>query len=48
VVSKRKISEKALENCLSALKGEIPSFLVNPEALPQWRQRFGKGVQGFY
>jgi len=42
--SKRKISEKAVENCLSVLKGEIPSFLVNREALPQWRQRFAKGV----
>lgn len=42
--SNRKITEKAVENCLSVLRGEIPSSLVNREALPQWRQRFGKDV----
>ena len=42
--SRRKILEKAVENCLSVFRGEIPPFLVNPEALPRWRERFGKQV----
>lgn len=29
-----------LENCLSALRGEVPEFVVNPEAIPRWRSRF--------
>jgi len=29
-----------LENCLSALRGEVPEFVVNPEAIPKWRSRF--------
>lgn len=29
-----------LENCLSALRGEVPKFVVNPEAIPKWRSRF--------
>lgn len=28
-----------MENCLSALRGEVPQFLVNPEAIPKWRGR---------
>jgi len=28
-----------MENCLSALRGEIPQFVVNPEAVPRWRSR---------
>ena len=28
-----------LENCLSALRGEVPRFLVNPEAVPKWQSR---------
>jgi len=28
-----------MENCLTALRGEIPEFLVNPEAIPKWRER---------
>jgi D-3-phosphoglycerate dehydrogenase len=29
-----------MENCLSALRGEVPQFVVNPEAVPGWRSRF--------
>ncbi|MEM2464516.1 MAG: phosphoglycerate dehydrogenase [Candidatus Bathyarchaeia archaeon] len=32
----------ATENVLKALRGEIPSNIVNPEALPKWIERFGK------
>jgi D-3-phosphoglycerate dehydrogenase len=28
-----------MENCLSALRGEVPQFVVNPEAVPKWRSR---------
>ncbi len=28
-----------MENCLSALRGEVPEFVVNPEALAKWRER---------
>jgi D-3-phosphoglycerate dehydrogenase len=28
-----------MENCLSALRGEIPKFLVNREAIPKWQSR---------
>jgi D-3-phosphoglycerate dehydrogenase len=29
-----------MENCLSTLRGEVPQFVVNPEAIPRWRSRF--------
>jgi D-3-phosphoglycerate dehydrogenase len=29
-----------MEDCLSALRGEVPKFVVNPEAIPKWRSRF--------
>ena len=29
-----------LENCLAALRGDVPENLVNPDALPRWRERF--------
>jgi len=29
-----------MENCLSALRGEVPEFVVNPEAIPKWQSRF--------
>ena len=29
-----------MENCLSALRGEVPEFVVNPKAIPKWRSRF--------
>lgn len=32
----------ATENVLKALRGEVPSHVVNPEALPRWVERFGK------
>jgi len=28
-----------MENCLSALRGEVPEFVVNPEVIPRWRER---------
>ena len=28
-----------MENCLSALRGEVPEFVVNREAIPRWRER---------
>jgi D-3-phosphoglycerate dehydrogenase len=28
-----------LENCLSALRGEVPQHLVNPDAVPKWQSR---------
>jgi len=28
-----------MENCLSALRGEVPEFVMNPEAIPRWRDR---------
>ncbi len=28
-----------MENCLSALRGEVPEFVVNPEAIPKWQSR---------
>ncbi len=28
-----------LKNCLSALRGEVPEFVVNPEAIPKWQGR---------
>ncbi len=34
-----------MENCLSALRGEVPEFVVNPEAIPRWRERM-KVAQG--
>jgi len=35
----------ATENVLKALHGEVPSCIVNPEALPKWLERFGKKPQ---
>jgi len=32
-----------MENCLSALRGEVPEFVVNPEAIPKWRSRHYAG-----
>lgn len=28
-----------LENCLTALRGEVPKHVVNPEAIPKWQNR---------
>jgi len=40
--SMRRISEQSTANCLAALKGEIPEFVVNREAIPIWKERFLK------
>lgn len=37
----RAIVRTATENLLSALRGEVPRYLRNPEALPAWRRRWG-------
>jgi D-3-phosphoglycerate dehydrogenase / 2-oxoglutarate reductase len=31
-----------MENALSALRGEVPKYVKNPEAIDRWRERFGK------
>jgi D-3-phosphoglycerate dehydrogenase len=28
-----------MENCLTALRGEVPRHVVNPEAIPKWQSR---------
>ncbi len=30
-----------IANALAALRGELPKHIVNPEAIPRWRERFG-------
>lgn len=30
----------AIENILRAVRGEVPTYIRNPEALPRWRERF--------
>ncbi|MBP1932172.1 hydroxyacid dehydrogenase [Ammoniphilus resinae] len=37
--SLHRISEQCSRNCLSALRGEIPEFIVNREAVEKWRER---------
>jgi phosphoglycerate dehydrogenase-like enzyme len=32
----------ATENVLKALRGELPSHIVNPEVIPKWKERFGQ------
>ena len=32
----------ATENVLKALRGELPSHIINPEAIPRWKERFGQ------
>lgn len=29
----------AVENCLKILRGKVPKYVVNPEAIPKWRER---------
>lgn len=36
----RRMSEAQVENCLRALRGEIPEFVVNPPVIPSWRRRW--------
>ncbi len=31
-----------MENCLTALRGDIPLYVVNPDVIPEWRERFHK------
>jgi hypothetical protein len=31
----------AIESALALLRGEIPDTVVNREAIPAWRERFG-------
>lgn len=31
----------AAESLATILKGQVPATLVNPEAIPRWRERFG-------
>ena len=31
-----------MENCLNALRGDIPLYVVNPDVIPKWRERFNK------
>ncbi len=28
-----------MENCVTALRGEIPKYVVNPDVIPKWRER---------
>jgi D-3-phosphoglycerate dehydrogenase len=35
----RAICRAAVECCLAALSGNVPPFVVNPEAIPAWRER---------
>ncbi len=28
-----------MENCLAALRGDIPEYVVNPDVIPKWRER---------
>lgn len=41
VESLRRIAGQATENCMAALRGQIPEFVVNREAIPKWKERFG-------
>jgi hypothetical protein len=33
----------AMENALSALRGEVPKYVKNTEVIDTWLSRFGKG-----
>jgi len=37
--ARRAMAFTQAKNCLDALKGVVPEFVVNPEVLPRWRQR---------
>lgn len=34
-----------VKNCINALKGHVPEYVVNPEVLPKWRQRYNSIAQ---
>ena len=38
--SSYRISLQGTENCIKALKGEIPDFVVNPSGVKKWKERF--------
>lgn len=40
----RRIAQQAAKNCLQALKGEKPDFVVNPDVLDKWRARVNQGT----
>jgi D-3-phosphoglycerate dehydrogenase len=40
--SQLRITGRATQNLLNALKGELPISLVNPDAVPKWRERLEK------
>ena len=33
-----------VEDCLKGIKGEIPQYVVNPEAIPKWQERIKAGL----
>jgi D-3-phosphoglycerate dehydrogenase len=37
---KAKMPQVQLENCLRALRGEVPEYVANPDVLSRWRGRF--------
>ena len=41
--SAKESARMAVKNCLKMLKGIVPESVVNPEAIPKWRERLGKG-----
>jgi hypothetical protein len=32
--------------CLAALRGEVPPYVVNPDAIPAWRKRWAQVSAG--
>ena len=40
--SQNRITNRAAQNLLNALKGELPISFVNPEAVPKWKERLKK------
>lgn len=41
----QRMPEVMVENCLAALRGEVPEYTVNPEVIPRWRARLPSGGQ---
>ncbi len=40
--SSYRISEQGTINCVTALQGEVPEFVVNPAGIEKWKERFCK------
>lgn len=38
--SLRRIAEQTTQNCIKALKGEIPEFVVNKDVIPKWKELY--------